>query len=263
VNNLVIPLPPLDEQRGIVGVLGVVDSVIAKTGEVIAKTERLKKGLMQTLLTRGIGHKEYKQTPIGTTPKTWQVVRISSIGQISTGKTPSTQNDEYWNGEIPFITPADVKEFKYVYETERHVTQKGANQSNILPKDTVLTVCIGSTIGKVALTYEESVTNQQINAIICDKEIVDPHYVYYTLLFKAHLLKSFSGIAAVPIVKKSLFEQFMIPIPPIPEQKRIAEILSLVDSKLELERKEKAKLERIKRGLMDLLLTGKIRVKVD
>ena len=263
LQKLDVPHLSLDEQRGIVGVLGVVDSAIEVVDRIIAKTERLKKGLMQTLLTRGIEHKEYKQTPIGTVPKDWGIVRISLIGDTSTGKTPSTQNDEYWNGEIPFITPADIKESKYVYETERHVTPKGAEQSNLLPKDTVLTVCIGSTIGKVALTYKESVTNQQINSIICDKEIAEPHYVYYALLFRSHLLKSFSGVAAVPIVKKSLFEQFRIPIPPLPEQSKIAEILSSVDSKLELERKEKARLERIKRGLMDLLLTGKIRVRVD
>jgi type I restriction enzyme S subunit len=262
--SLKIPFPSsLKEQRAVAGILGVVDSVIAKTDEVIAKTERLKKGLMQTLLTRGIGHREFKETEIGKIPKTWQVVRVSSIGQIFTGKTPSTQKDEYWNGDIPFITPADIRESKYVYETERHVTSKGAEQSIILPKDTVLTVCIGSTIGKVALTYKESVTNQQINAIICDKGKADPHYVYYAVLFRAHLIKSLSGVAAVPIVKKSLFEQFKIPMPPLLEQKKIAEILSLVDNKLELERNGKVRLERIKQGLMDLLLTGKIRVRVD
>jgi len=72
-------IPSLAEQRGVVGVLGVVDSAIELVDRLIWKTERLKKGLMQTLLTRGIGHKEYKETPIGKTPKTWQTVKIGEV----------------------------------------------------------------------------------------------------------------------------------------------------------------------------------------
>jgi type I restriction enzyme S subunit len=264
VHSLVVALPPLAEQQKIAEILGAVDSAIELVDRVIWKTERLKKGLMQTLLTKGIGHTEYKDTPIGKTPKTWQIVRLSNVGDIATGKTPSTSNTAYWNGKIPFITPADIKESKYVYETERYVTSEGAEcVGGILPRDTVLAVCIGSTIGKTAITYEESVTNQQINSIICKKDVAEPDYVYYALSLRANLLKSYSGVAAVPIVKKSLFEQFKIPLPPIPEQQRIAETLSVIGQKLELERKEKMRLERVKRGLMNLLLNGKVRVKVD
>jgi type I restriction enzyme S subunit len=75
-------------------------------------------------------------------------------------------------------------------------------------------------------------------------------------------LRSFSGVAAVPIIKKSLFEQVKLPLPPLPEQQKIAEILSGVDERLELLRKRRERLEKIKRGLMDDLLTGKVRVKI-
>ncbi|MEM3602583.1 MAG: restriction endonuclease subunit S, partial [Candidatus Bathyarchaeia archaeon] len=80
--KLNLPFPPFSEQEAIVGVLGVVDSVVGLVDRVILKTERLKKGLMQTLLTRGIGHKEYKQTPIGTTPKTWQIVKLGDVLEL-------------------------------------------------------------------------------------------------------------------------------------------------------------------------------------
>jgi type I restriction enzyme S subunit len=262
LDQLEILLPPLPEQKKIAEILSTVDQGIEKVGEAIEKAQRLKKGLMQQLLTKGIGHKEFKDTEIGKIPKKWGIVKILGLGKITTGKTPSTSNSAYWNGTIPFITPADVREEKYVYKTERHVTSQGAQEIGFtVPADTVLVVCIGSTIGKTGLTYMESVTNQQINSIVCNED-TNKDYVYYATTFRADLLRSFSGVAAVPIIKKSLFEQFKLPLPPVHEQKKIAEILSTVDKRLEWLRNRKEKLERIKKGLMEDLLSGRKRVKL-
>jgi len=262
LGQLEILLPPLPEQKKIAEILTTVDQGIEKVDEAIQRTQRLKKGLMQELLTKGIGHKEFKDTEIGRIPTNWEIVKILEIGKITTGKTPSTSNRAYWNGDIPFITPADIKEGKYIYQTERCVTSQGTQQIGfILPANAVLVVCIGSTIGKTGLTYKESVTNQQINSIICNND-TSKHYVYYATTFRADLLRSFSGVAAVPIIKKSLFEQVKFPLPPLPEQQKIAEILGGVDGRLELLRKRKERLERIKKGLMNDLLTGKVRVKI-
>ncbi len=263
VRNLKLLLAPLPEQKKIAEVLSTVDQAIEKVDEAIEKTQKLKKGLMQELLTRGIGHKEFRDTDIGRIPNEWEIVKISELGRIITGGTPSTSNNTYWNGSIPFITPADIKGDKYVYQTERYITSEGAKKIGfILPPNTVLVVCIGSTIGKTGVAYGENVINQQINAIICDEK-VSKDYVYYAVTFRADLLKSFSGIAAVPIIKKSLFEQFKIPLAPLPEQQKIAEILGGADERLELLRKRRERLEKIKRGLMNDLLTGKKRVKLN
>ena len=258
-----ILLPPFPEQKKIAEILSTVDQGIERVDEVIDKTQKLKKGFMQKLLTKGIGHKEFKDTEIGKIPKKWEIVKILGLGKITTGKTPSTSNSAYWNGTIPFITPADVRKEKYVYETERHVTSQGAQEIGFtLPADTVLVVCIGSTIGKTGLTYMESVTNQQINSIVCNED-TNKDYVYYATTFRADLLRSFSGVAAVPIIKKSLFEQFKLPLPPVHEQKKIADILGAIDERLELLRKRKERLERVKKGLMDVLLTGRKRVRLE
>lgn len=262
VRNLRIPLPPLPEQQKIAEVLSLVDEAIRKTSEVIAKTERLKKGLMQQLLTEGIGHKEFKDSEVGRIPKEWEVVRARNLGEVITGTTPSTSVTDYWNGGYPFVTPTDFSESKYVYRTARTVTQKGVEKARLIPKDSVLVVCIGSTIGNISLALKECITNQQINAILC-KDGVNPHYVYYTIALRRSVLRAHAGITAKPIVKKTLFEQFLVPLPPLPEQQKIASILSTADKKLELERNERARLERIKQGLMDLLLTGKVRIKVN
>lgn len=155
----------------------------------------------------------------------------------------------------------DIRVDKYVYKTERSVSQQGAQQIGyVLPKNTILVVCIGSTIGKTSLTYSESVTNQQINSIICNNYKINPHFIYYAISFRSEVVKSFSGIAAVPIIKKSLFENLKLPCPRLDEQNKIAEILSTVDNRLELLRKKKERLEKIKKGLMNDLLTGKKRV---
>jgi len=261
VPQINIALPPLLEQQKIAEVLSTVDEAIQKTSEVIAKTERLKKGLMQKLLRKGIGHKEFKDTEVGKIPKEWEVVTVRDLGEVVTGTTPSTSVNDYWNGKYPFVTPTDFSGDRYVYATERTVTEKGLKKARAIPRDSVLVVCIGSTIGKVSLAFEECITNQQINAILC-KEGINPQYVYYTMALRKDLLRAQAGITAKPIVKKSMFEKFHLPLPSPPEQKKIAEILSTVDTKVELERNEKARLERIKQGMMGLLLTGQIRVMV-
>jgi type I restriction enzyme S subunit len=95
------------------------------------------------------------------------------------------------------------------------------------------------------------------------RENIDKHYVYYAVTFRGDILKSFSGVAAVPIIKKSLFEQFKLPLPPLHEQQKIAEILSTVDKRLELLRQRRGRLENIKNGLMSDLLTGRVRVRLE
>jgi type I restriction enzyme S subunit len=261
--NFEIPILPLKEEQKITEILSTVDEGIQKVDEVIRRTERIKKGLMQNLFTKGIGHKEFKDTAIGEIPKEWQILRINDIGRVITGKTPPTSKEIYWNGIIPFITPEDINKNKFIYRTKRYVTMNGAKQvGNILPKNTIIVVCIGSTIGKVALTSKNSITNQQINAILI-KNNIDYNYVYYYLFKKSNFLKKYSGTAAVPIIKKSLFEKIEIALPNrLKEQQKISEILSTIDKKIELQRKRKEKLERIKKSLMNDLLSGKKRVRI-
>ena len=259
-----MPYFNIKEQQKIAEILSTADEGIQKVDEVIRRTERLKKGLMQNLLTKGIGHKEFKDTQLGRVPREWQILRINDIGRVITGKTPSTSKEIYWNGVIPFITPEDINKNKFIYITKRYVTMNGAKQvGNILPKNTIIVVCIGSTIGKVALTSKNSISNQQINAILI-KNNIDYNYIYYYLYKRSDFLKNFSGIAAVPIIKKSLFEKIEIALPnKLKEQQKIAEILSTVDKKIELQRKRKEKLERIKKSLMNDLLSGKKRVRIN
>ncbi|HDZ16892.1 hypothetical protein LCGC14_0290520 [marine sediment metagenome] len=262
--NFPLLLPQnLKEQQLISSILYNIDELIFKTQDLIKSFQILKKSLMQRLFTEGIGHTEFKETKGGKIPKSWNVLQLKKIGRIFTGKTPSTLVDDYWGDDIPFITPGDITNKHYIRKTERFVSFLGANQSKLITENGICTVCIGSTVGKVALAVKDSITNQQINSMICN-ENNDPHYICYAISNRSRYLKTYAGVAAVPIVKKSLFESFRIPVPStIEEQKSISNILLSIDNNIEIEEKYQNRLKEIKKGLMQDLLTGKKRVKIN
>jgi type I restriction enzyme S subunit len=263
------PLPPLPEQRKIAEILETVDNAIEKTEKIIEKYKRIKQGLMQDLLTKGIDEKgnirsekthKFKDSPLGRIPEEWEVVRLGDVGEIITGSTPPTQNAEYYGDEYLFISAEDIQDKKYIENTTKKLTKLGMNIQRKIPPMSICVVCIAS-IGKVAITKYECSTNQQINTIIPNLKIYDPEALYYFINFHIQSpLRIEAGLQAVPIVKKSAFSKILIPLPPLSEQKRIAEILSQIDQAIEKEEKYKEKLERLKKGLMEDLLTGKVRV---
>jgi len=264
-----IPLPRrIEEQRGIVEVLSVVDLAIGKVDEVIAKTERLKKGLMQELLTKGIGHKEFKDTEIGKTPKEWQVRKTVDLFAVETGTTPSTKKTKYWkNGTINWITPTDLSKLNgkiYIKKSERKITEKALEEISLtlMPKGSII-ISTRAPVGYVAVLEESATFNQGCKGLIPRNPSENcPEFYCYYLLNKKRRLENLSGGSTFKELSKKGLGTFNMPFLSFSEQKKIASILTTVDEKLQLERKEKAKLERVKRGLMDLLLTGKVRVKV-
>jgi type I restriction enzyme S subunit len=262
--RLKIPLPPLEEQRAFAGVLGVVDSVIAKTDEVIAKTERLKKGLMQTLLTRGIGHKEFKETEIGKIPKTWQVVRIKDVAEIRGNKRI---NDFEKIAFIPMELIPDSQIFaKYEIRTKEDVKSFTYCEAGDILLAKITPSLENGKQGVVPFDVPDgfALATTEVFPIRCKN--IDRFFLFYVLKFskfRDKIISSMIGTTGRQRATRDSVEKLEIPLPPLEEQQKIGGILSEVDKKLELERNEKAKLERIKRGLMDLLLTGKVRVKVE
>ena len=156
IGSLKLPLPPLQEQERIAQVLGVVDSAIELVDKVIWKTERLKKGLMQTLLTRGIGHKEYKQTPIGTTPKEWQVVKLSDVADVVSGFGFPLDYQGKTQGKYPFIKVGDMNYFeKYVTSAENFVDDEDVEclKAKVYPPSTIIFPKIGMAIYLNTVSY--------------------------------------------------------------------------------------------------------------
>lgn len=171
---------------------------------------------------------------------TWRTVKVAELGRIVTGKTPKTSISENYGGDIPFLTPSDDMSVKYVNKTAKTLTNRGLSEvkNALIAPDSVCVSCIGSDLGKVVITTANTVTNQQINSIIVDKEHFDVSFVYYAMLILGKELNFISKTStAVPIVNKSSFSSYEIRCPSLEWQKKIAAILSVLDSKIECNQK--------------------------
>lgn len=160
---------------------------------------------------------------------TWPMVKIKNVASVITGKTPPKSSADNFDGDIPFITPAELGSGIYVSNSPQTLSAKGANIVKAVPKDAVMVCCIGS-LGKLGIAAREVRTNQQINSVIFNKNYVFPKYGYYALAKLKPMLESIAPATTVAIVNKSNFESLEIPLPPFEEQKRIAAILDKADA---------------------------------
>jgi len=170
---------------------------------------------------------------------------ISDLGKVITGKTPRTSILENYGGKIPFLTPSDNLSEKFSPTTSKTLTKIGLNEVKncLLPSKSICVSCIGSDLGKVVLTKKPTVTNQQFNSIVPNEEN-DADFIYYLMTVVGKHLNYLSKTStAVPIINKSTFANYEIEIPNIKEQKRIGEILSSLDDKIELNRRINDNLE--------------------
>jgi len=254
-------LPPLPEQKKIAEVLSTVDLAIEKVDEAIEKTKRLKKGLMQELLTKGIGHKENKKTEIGIIPKNWEVRTIEEISlDFVSGGTPATSNRKYWNGDIAWMTSAFITE-REIKAGQRYITKDGLENSAtaIVPKDNlVIATRVG--IGKAAINRIDLAISQDLTGVVIDKRKAYPDFLYWAITNSEIKLKSLAQGSTIKGILREGLSKIILPLPPLPEQQKIAEILGTVDKRLEALKNRKEKLKKLKKGLMDDLLTGRVRV---
>lgn len=177
----------------------------------------------------------------------WQDTKLGNTGKVITGKTPSKDNPEDWGEDVLFITPSDYKNYrKKAYSSIRMLSKIGATRqkNRLLPSKSILVTCIGSDMGKTAVNALPCVSNQQINAIIPNELFVDSDYIYYVTKDLYETLRNLGGDGtAVPILNKSDFENIDISLPPLPEQKAIAAVLSSLDDKIDLLHRQNKTLE--------------------
>ncbi len=261
--NMPLPLPPLPEQKKIAEILRTVDEVIEKTDEAIEKTERLKKGLMGRLLTKGIGHERFKKTELGEIPEEWRVVRLGDVASsfqygLSTklkdsGRYPVIKMDSILNGKVLPIN------LKYTDLDEITFRKYKLEKGDVLINRTNSYELVGRT--GVFMLEGDYVFASYLIRLKPNLNVADPMFLTLYLIFAGDRLRQLATRAASQAnINASNLKKFKIPLLPIEEQKQIAKILSTVDRKLELLRERREKLERVKRGLMKDLLTGKRRV---
>ncbi len=215
VKQVRVPFPPLDEQKRIAAILDAADALRAKRREALAQLDTL---LQSTFL-------EMFGDPV-INPKGWNVGTLERLGRVVTGSTPPSKEPNMFDGDIPFITPGDLKD-SWV-ESARTVTEAGASKSRTVEGGASLICCIGATIGKMGKAAARSAFNQQINAVTWGP-LIDPDFGFEMMRFFKAKIANDGASTTLPILKKSLFEKIEVPAPPIKLQHRFATIVQSVE----------------------------------
>ncbi|MDI9357777.1 MAG: restriction endonuclease subunit S [Phycisphaerales bacterium] len=273
LNKIDIVFPKsIAEQQNIATILSKTDQAIAHTEALIAKYTRIKTGLMQDLLTKGIDENgnirteqthEFKDSPLGRIPKEWECILIDDLANLKSGGTPSRQNSSFWNGDIPWVKTGEVN-YNLIKETEEYITEKGLKMSStvLFPKGTILMALYGQgkTRGRVSTLDIDATTNQACVGFLNLKKVTT-NFLYFTLTHEYEKLRDLSNDGAQKNLSSGLLKKYFLKIPSdIKEQERIDELFARIDNSIIKEQYSLSKLQSIKTGLMQDLLSGKVRV---
>lgn len=247
-----LSLPPLNEQHSIASALTSIDNLISSLGKLIEKKKNIKQGAMQQLLSGKIRLKEFTEP--------WVYRKISEIATTSSGGTPSRSIPNYYYGDIKWFTTTELKD-NYLYDSVEHITREALNNSSakMFSANTILMAMYGATIGKLGVLKEPSTTNQACCAIKCN-DIVEIFLFYILLYNRKSIIEKGCG-AGQPNISQAIVNELSFLVPPCEkEQQAIANILSKMDNEITALEAKRAKYEAIKQGMMQQLLTGKIRL---
>lgn len=262
-------LPPEPEQEKIAEILTAVDENIEETDKIIAKCERVKKGLMQALLTKGIPgrHKMFKKTKIGEVPEEWKVVPLGKLGIFLKGKGISKK--ELKEEGISCIRYGEIyTDHHYVIKRfHSFIDRKTASESVRLINSDLLMAGSGETVEEIAkcvvfLGSDEAYAGGDI--IIYRNHNQDGLFMSYLMngpIVREQLNQLGQGYAVVHVYPRQL-ENVLIPVPHINEQREISGLFSIIDQRIDEERELKDSLNSLKKSLMQKLLSGQIRVRV-
>ena len=232
-----VALPPLQEQVRIVAKLEEAFAEIDRAEKAYEELQTLSGVLRGQILQEAIQGKLVPQLAeegvveqIGVAPdevpfeipESWRWVTLASVGKTHTGTTPSTSKKEYFGSDIPFVKPGDIDHCLLTYR-EDGLSTAAHEVARLVPEKSLFMVCIGGSIGKVAVCDREISFNQQINAIVCNEEWALPEYLFVIMrspYFQDEVWRNATG-TATPIINKSRWGKIWIPLPSTKEQVRI------------------------------------------
>lgn len=241
-------LPPLPEQKKIAEILTSVDRVIELTSMEIDKLKDLKKGMMQELLTKGIGHTKFKDSPVGKIPESWAIKEVKDLFLIEDGKRKPIKSEDRTNisGQYPYYGASGIIDFvnDFIFSEPRILL--GEDGENIISRNLPLAFIA---TGKYWVNNHAHVLNPMENDI------------YFMVNFLESLdYKVYSSGSAQPKLTLSAIQKIKVATPPIEEQKSIGKLFSDLEFNLNIKCKKLKRLSDLKKGLMNDLLTGKVRV---
>ncbi len=219
IRNTKIPLPPIAEQRRIAAILDKADGVRRKRKAAISLTEELLRSAFLEMFGDPV-----------TNPKGWEVVSIGDFTAIKTGKTPSREDPENYGGNVRWVKTTEVKD-RVIYETEEHLTEKGASQMKVFPKDSILVAMYGqgATRGRTALLGTDCTTNQACAAILPNASYSSV-YLWSLLMLSYERLRELGRGGNQPNLNLNIVKSFDVLLPPLDLQDKFAQLFTKLNS---------------------------------
>jgi len=270
IKTLRLPIPPLPEQRRIAEILSTVDEQIKQTDDIVEATKDLKRGLMQSLLS-GSDSKDTREVRFGSNlgiiPAEWEVTRLSQVCEKIVDGPHSTP--DYTDTGVPFVSVGDIENGEIDFENCKRISEEDDRELRPRVDPQVGDILLGKvgSLGRVCIVDNSRRFNifVQLALLRPINEKILPGYLGTALQYRQmqqQVLDNASG-AAMQYIGTGAIGNLEIPLPPIEEQKEISKGFEHIRQKLRLERRHRSRLQELKRGLMQDLLTGKVRVNPD
>ena len=271
MKKIMIPEPPLEEQAKISAYLdrkcGEIDSVIADTQRTIEEYKKLKQSVITQAVTKGIrGERPMKDSGIewiGEIPEEWYCTVLKRFCKFQTGGTPSTANQDWFDGDVDWFTPGDFSDNYLLSNSSRKLSEKAITDKAavVIPENTVLIIGIGGTAGKIGITTQMCSCNQQITALLQDEHIFS-RYLMYWMIANTKFLKETALFTTLPIINNQTIGEYVIVLPnTIEEQQEIAAYLDEkcieIDCLIQAKQNLLVELESYKKSVIYEYVTGK------
>lgn len=261
LSTIKFPAPPIEVQDRIVNILSAYDDLIDNNQKQIKLLEEMAQRLYKEWFV-DLHFPGYEDTPIvDGIPFGWENIRISDLGEIVTGKTPSTAKGDYYGGNIPFIKIPDMHGVVFPIETELHLSEAGANaqKNKYIPANSIIVSCI-ATVGLVNISLTRCQTNQQINTVILNKD-TDLYYAYAVMKGLKETLEAVgSNGATMTNVNKAKFGNLPIVYPKEELVIKYYEYCKPIFDKILAISKQQIKLKHARDGLLPKLMSGELEV---
>lgn len=261
--SLTVILPPIKEQKRIASILSKVDNLLQKRAQIIHQSQSLKKGLMQRLLTKGIGHTKFKTTEVGEIPETWDLIHLYELVKIN----PESIDSNYSQADIEYIDIGSVENYQIQKYEHFKLSDRPSRAQRIVRKNDIIVSTVRPYLhgfAKIRDSNQCLICSTGFAVLRCqDVKIVDFIFNYVkSQYFEYQLNKHMTGLA-YPAVTSKIVGNTILGYPRNKnEVETIGKILSKVDNLINQQIKEKSLFETLKKGLMQQLMTGKIRVEV-
>lgn len=263
IENIKWNFPPLPTQQKIASILSAYDNLIQNYKKQIEALQTAASELYKEWFVRfrfpGYQTAEFENG----IPEGWKIERIGNIGEVIGGGTPSTENEEYWDGDIPWLSPVDLSDNTNVYVSRggKNITKLGLQKSSakMMPKDTVL-LSSRAPVGYVALAKNPICTNQGFKSVVCNTSVIQPIYLYFYFRMNKNYLQSIASGATFPELSGSMMKKLKVLLPQMELQKEFSKKANIFISKAELLSEQITNLTQQRDLLLPRLMRGALEV---